>query len=254
MLFWKNAWLKPVEGPATVIPGPSVETAAPLEQLQRATRAPSPDEEVRYRCQATELVPATAPISTTSPGHFYQDVVTRNVSLTSFVRHFSGAVWKIASNRLVKRIGRSHTGPSALRYPSGPKPQTTSNTLGLQSGETVQVRSAEEIAATLDENWKNRGLTFEEEMLRHCGRICRVVARVSRIIDERSGRMLTLKNDCIILEGLTCSGLDNRKRLFCPKAPYWYWREAWLRRLPEDGTLPDGAGSESISNTSLSDH
>jgi hypothetical protein len=42
--------------------------------------------------------------------------------------------------------------------------------------------------------------------------------------------LLELKNDCIILEGLYCSGVDKRSRLFCPRAPYYYWREARLRR------------------------
>ena len=42
--------------------------------------------------------------------------------------------------------------------------------------------------------------------------------------------------DCIALEGLACRGLDNRKRLFCPRGPLFYWREAWLERA----TAPTG--------------
>ncbi len=103
--------------------------------------------------------------------------------------------------------------------------------LDLQVGELVQVRPAEEIFATLNENRKNRGLVFEQEMLRHCGETYRVLARVSRIIDERSGEMIKLTNDCIALEGVTCRGLDNRKRMFCPRGPFFYWREAWLQRV-----------------------
>lgn len=104
--------------------------------------------------------------------------------------------------------------------------------LGLMPGEIVEVRPAAEIMATL-KNGKNRGLVFEKEMLKFSGKRYRVLARVSRIIDENSGRMLQLKTDCVILEGLACNGLNMRKRLFCPRAPYYYWREAWLRRVGE---------------------
>ena len=67
-------------------------------------------------------------------------------------------------------------------------------------------------------------------MLRHCGKTYRVLARITRIIDERSGKMIKLANDCIALEGVICTGLDNRRRIFCPRGPHLYWREAWLRR------------------------
>jgi hypothetical protein len=110
--------------------------------------------------------------------------------------------------------------------------------LGLEVGEWVKIRSAGEILATLNDDRKNRGLVFEQEMLRHCGKTYRVLARLSRIIDEKSGKMIKLTNDCIALEGLTCRGLDNRKRLFCPRGPFFYWRESWLERAdaPTGGT------------------
>jgi hypothetical protein len=49
--------------------------------------------------------------------------------------------------------------------------------------------------------------------------------------------MIRLVNDCIILEGPQCAGLDNYSRLFCLRSPYFYWREAWLKRIasPEAG-------------------
>ena len=43
-------------------------------------------------------------------------------------------------------------------------------TLGLKVGELVEVRSAEEIRATLDENGELDGLPFMPEMLAFCGR------------------------------------------------------------------------------------
>jgi hypothetical protein len=39
-------------------------------------------------------------------------------------------------------------------------------------------------------------------MLKYCGKRARVLSRVSRIVDEKTGRMLRLPGDCIILEGV----------------------------------------------------
>jgi hypothetical protein len=56
----------------------------------------------------------------------------------------------------------------------------------------VQVRSPDEIEATLDEKGMNRGLSFDREMLPYCGRTVRVKDTVDRIIDDRTGRMLKI--------------------------------------------------------------
>jgi hypothetical protein len=102
--------------------------------------------------------------------------------------------------------------------------------LELRPGELVRVRTREEIAATLDVNDRNRGMRFDREMIRYCGRTFRVQRRVNRIIDERTGGMLTLQNSCIVLEGVTATGEFLR---FCPQNEYIFWREIWLERVPE---------------------
>jgi len=104
--------------------------------------------------------------------------------------------------------------------------------LDLAPGELVQVKSKEEIVATLDEGNKNRGMLFDPEMLPNCGKTFRVGARVERIINERTGKMMKLPNECIILDGVACKGIYSRNRLFCPRAITPYWREIWLRRIP----------------------
>jgi hypothetical protein len=63
--------------------------------------------------------------------------------------------------------------------------------LNLQPGEIVEVRSQQEIESTLDPDNK-RGPHFHSGMLLDCGTRARVVGRVDRIIDERTGRMLKL--------------------------------------------------------------
>ena len=101
------------------------------------------------------------------------------------------------------------------------------------------MRSRGEIGRTLDENGRNRGLAFDWEMLPHCGRTYRVQDRVERFIDENTGTMIELKNECLILEGVVCSGDLSAGRWFCPRAIYPFWREDWLERA--DGA--NGAGT-----------
>jgi hypothetical protein len=85
------------------------------------------------------------------------------------------------------------------------KGRTPSGSLGLQVGDTVRIRSMEEIELTL-KNGRNRGLWFDVEMVPYCGcgKTTRVQARVERIVDERSGRMIRLPNDCLILDDVYC--------------------------------------------------
>ncbi len=71
--------------------------------------------------------------------------------------------------------------------------KTPIEVLDLQPGELVQVRSKEEIMATLDKQNRNRGLLFDGGCLAFCGGIYRVLRRVYRIVDEKSGRMLGMK-------------------------------------------------------------
>jgi hypothetical protein len=100
-------------------------------------------------------------------------------------------------------------------------------TLGLQPGESVRVRSREEIRATLDPRGCNRGLSFDPEMLPYCGTTRRVDRRVRRLIDDITGRMIEPRGDCIVLEGAVCRGLYHG---LCTRQTDTYWREAWLTR------------------------
>jgi hypothetical protein len=115
------------------------------------------------------------------------------------------------------------------RYPfiEGSAEKTPVELLNLQPGELVEVRNKEEILATLDHSQRNRGLWFDSEMLPYCGGIYRVLRRVHRIVDERTGKMVNMKYPCIMLEGVVCKSDYHR---LCPRAIYPYWRENWLKR------------------------
>jgi hypothetical protein len=101
--------------------------------------------------------------------------------------------------------------------------------LNLQPGELVRIRTKNEILETLTGSPpKNRGMTFDPEMVRYCGRIARVRGRVSRLIDEQTGKMIFIKSDCIVLEGVVCMADFHR---FCTRSDFPFWREAWLERV-----------------------
>ena len=99
----------------------------------------------------------------------------------------------------------------------------------------MRVKSKEEIAKTLKKS-RNRGLSFDAvEMNRFCGGEFRVAKRVETIVDEASGRMLTMKSPCIVLEGVTSGG---EYRGLYPQNELIFWREVWLERV---GKAPDVA-------------
>jgi len=49
-------------------------------------------------------------------------------------------------------------------------------------------------------------------------------------INEKTGVMMKLPGPSVILDDVTCSGNYSMCRMFCPRAIYPYWREAWLTK------------------------
>jgi hypothetical protein len=71
-------------------------------------------------------------------------------------------------------------------------------------------------------------------MVRYCGGTFRVRDRVERLIDEKTGKMIEISRDCLILEGAICPGEGGAGLfLFCQRGTFPFWREAWLRRVDE---------------------
>jgi hypothetical protein len=189
-----------------------------------------------YACQATEMLRATSFVSPRRPGLWVKDVRSGNAGAGTALASFAVLAfnkWQGFSGRLPRAL-RIRGGRSWPWYsPTGARRRDPP--LDLQPGELVEVRSQAEIEATLDDKGALRGLRFGAEMLPYCGRRARVLARVERIIDEKTGRMLRLR-DCIILEDVWCQGTF---RALCRRKIYTYWREAWLRRVePPEQTMP----------------
>lgn len=225
LIFWREAWLKRVDGPApaSLPSAPSPELGWRIEAA--ASRRDAQSGVVRYRCQATDLPRASTLLHWWDVRQYWRDWWGGNVTLSRMIR-----VMALATVNLVQRL---RGGSSFPRWPVvEPVSKTPVERLALRPGELVQIKSPREIAATLDPNGRNRGMRFDiPEQGPFCGGTYRVLQRVERLIDERSGELVELKNSCIILEGVVCSGNYSQKRLFCPRAIYPYWREIWLKRV-----------------------
>ena len=109
----------------------------------------------------------------------------------------------------------------------GPTPSVN---LGLKVGELVRVKSRDGILATVDELLFNRGMGFHPEMMPYCGKTFRVKQRLSKLMNEKTGQLVELKNSCLVLEGADCHG-RYAPPLSCPRECFPYWREIWLERL-----------------------
>jgi hypothetical protein len=226
LLYWKDAWLRRVDD----LPNKredDAQTAGELERVAqlgtRTVRELEGKSSEVWRCQATDAQTASTKMNTSHLPQYWREFTNGNFNHSRFILLAIRGFFMELANRfgLLK--------PLPLHGP-GNQPKGT-GALDLKAGDLVQVRSPQEIKQTLDETGHNRGLSFDREMLPYCGRTFRVKEKVRRIVDDRTGRMLKLPKDCVILEGVVCSGVLTCGNWFCPRQIYPYWREAWLRRI-----------------------
>lgn len=109
-------------------------------------------------------------------------------------------------------------------------PPLENDTSNLQPGEWVQIRSLDEIAVTLDGEGKYKGLYFMPEMEKFCGKKFKVFKKVEIIKLESTGEVKKLRTPSIFLEGVYCNGEGHEG---CDRACFHFWKEAWLKRIPE---------------------
>ena len=230
-IYWNESWLRPVAGsaadPAELLEVPPELIAIAATGVRPATPVDDDDDGEIYRCQATAAHSASEQLARFDVQNYAREILGGNVGPVRFALVAAHAVGTKVRQRMAARQAPAPR-PSTRAAPPAP--------LNLQPGELVQVRSHEEIAATLDDAGKNRGLWFDREMVPFCGGRYRVKARVQRIVNETTGRMIKISRDCIVLDNVVCSGEDSPGRWFCPRATYAYWREEWLTRVEEPAT------------------
>jgi hypothetical protein len=273
LIFWKTAWLKEVSG-NTSSANCNVERCSKVPEshqdvalahctetdLLTSSRSSASGEEPTYVCQATQVPAATSPLSHWKLSQYVEDYTSGNVDLTRMASGFVfmgyhhwlvnlGIGWGFILKWLYDMFQRLFGGfpyPRRLgKIPIGEPTPTAS--LDLQPGEWVRVKSYREILGTCDASGKNRGMTFDPEMVPYLNGTYRVLKRVTKIINERTGRMQEMKTPCIILEGVVCQSRYSDCRLFCPRSIYPYWREIWLERISENAPASASRSAESPS-------
>jgi hypothetical protein len=273
LIFWKTAWLRKLDGEgvaahlsATLSPcsvrnnGLHHCTAADVCAGTRKPRTGdgADEDQPSYVCQATQLPAATEPLPWWQPAQYVEDYTSGNVGLARIAKSFAYRSFRRCLVNLGIGIGpplqwlynmfqRLRGGvpwPEDGKLPPGARTPTVR--LDLQPGEWVRVKDRDAILATCESlKTTNRGMTFDPEMVPYCGGTYRVLRRVSKIINEKTGKMQEIKNPCIILDGVVCQARYSQCRLFCPRSIYPYWREIWLERVApaSDGAAPSGRSS-----------
>jgi hypothetical protein len=95
-----------------------------------------------------------------------------------------------------------------------------------KAGDWVEVRSREEILATLDENGCLENLPFMPEMFAFCGQRLRVYKRAHKTCDTVNDYKGRRMKDAVHLEGVRCNGQSHGG---CEASCLIYWKTAWLR-------------------------
>ena len=272
LLFWKDAWLKPLgRSSQKASPAPNDSSASSACSLSapacaesdvwaRTTCANGPDADRVYVCQATRLPYATADLQWWDIRQYIEDYRSGNVGLW---RILCGAVYFIyyAISTAGIGVGRPMRWFYDTFYPlwggtpfprkAGAIPDdqpTPTQALDLQPGELVRIKSHQEILKTLNTRSRNRGLYFDAEEVRYCGGTYRVLKRVTKIIHEKTGKMLEMKTPCFILDSVVCQSRYSECRLFCPRSIYSYWRESWLERVSSKPSSSDQEAVEQVAS------
>lgn len=231
-LMWRHEWLRR--------PGETEATASSANQGKGIVAPPRGTESLpdgttraRFHCQFTQLHSASAPMQPWEIGKELRPLVAGNITLRTWVVGLATRLFNLAQAR---RGGTA--------YPTMPPRRARIipiEPVALAPGDPVLVRPGLEIASTLNEKNKHRGLWFDRDQLKYCGTSHRVLARVERIIDDVHGQMLPMKTPCILLEGVDYSGESLN---FSAQHDLFFWREVWLQKVGLASTGGQARGRE----------
>jgi hypothetical protein len=215
-LLWKEKWLKRAARVSV-----TATSNAESERVVATTFAPQSHRDahgaVKYTCQFTRLVKASTPMRPWDARQDLRPLVAGNVTLVGFL--------VVLLTRLFNYAQGIRGGIRFPFVPGSGVSQTPIVRTDLLLGDIVRVLSAEEIGRTLDKKSKNRGLWFDRDMVKYCGRTYQVLKRITRIIDDATGEMRLMKTPCIVLKNAQYSGEYLR---FAAQQDHLFWREAWL--------------------------
>jgi len=213
-VLWKEAWLKRVQDHSN--------KHRPSNYIPLETNKVKKAQDKIVFCQSTNLLKASL---NTYPFISRIDQFCKDIKCSrSAIEPFSYMCMLLHSLNLKARTIFTRKVQTTIH---GNLKRTPTISLNLQVGELVEVRSQEEILATLDSRGRNRGLGFSAEMLKYCGKRYQVLKRVDIAINEETGKLRQI-NSTVILEGVTCDGTYHEH---CKRNCYCLWREIWLKRV-----------------------
>lgn len=259
VFFWKEAWLQRADGepsPAALGAGTDCSEREVDEACQAAGCDPA---DPVWVCQTTAIYEASDTLHWWDVRQYVRDVTSGNHSAWHICK-----LLLLAGYRKLVGLGVGYRALVALydkfqamrhgdpfpaidgRLADGAS--TPVDAQDLQPGEWVEVKSRDEIAATITRSGFNRGMRYDLEMLKYSGKRYRVQMRVHKLINEKNGKMSFAKTPLIQLEDVYCRAECTPARLGCPRASNTYWREIWLKRCatpPEVTPRPSELNAES---------
>ena len=220
-IYWKESWLRPASEKEQVAADPK------LDELRARLKIKT--DETHYFCQSTELYKSTR--EATIKGKFKRLRIAASEILSGDLRAFQAV--RLFATFYWQKLLRFSGCDDRLRGNQKPTPKQS---LNLQPGEIVRVKSQAEIVGTLDYKMSNRGLSLCHEMMRCCGREAGVRARVDRMINEQTGVMREISDTVTLSSMIGCGGLGEECLCYdepgdCPRGELMYWREIWLERV-----------------------
>ncbi|HKQ25240.1 MAG TPA: hypothetical protein VJT81_12430 [Burkholderiales bacterium] len=228
--IWKSAWLRRVEraddtagAPASSDPSDTMKDTA---VLRFGTQAP------RYACQLTQLNAASRPIGNWSVINFLRPLIAGNVAPAAFA-----VGWL---THLFNELQRLRHGVGFPEFEATTPDGGRREEIRLEPGDQVVVRPSGEIRATLNDQFVHRGMGFELDMLKHCGRRYCIQTEIRKLIDIVTGEMRTMKTPAYILRDVHFSG--ERQQFNAQHEPL-FWRGVWLRR---EGGVPPASSHQDI--------
>lgn len=115
-----------------------------------------------------------------------------------------------------------------------PNNDDSNDSLNLMPGDIVEVRSREEILASLDENGELENLPFMPEMLRFCGRRMPVSRRADKTCDTIDNEGSMRMRNAVHFKDVRCDGSSHGG---CQAECLLFWKERWLKKV--DDATPD---------------
>jgi hypothetical protein len=210
-IFWREAWLQRIKSPgqsSLVTP----ESGGSLRARLKTSTGPN-----TYFCQASEILKVTTDLSQwTRFRKSISEVRAGNCGALEMAYRIGVWLWW--------RLRRALLGEHAR----GSNKSTPAESLNINPGDLIEVKSIVGIVETLNEAGRNRGLFFTPDMRLLCGQQRRVERRLEKIIVDGTGEMRQVTNT-VYLEGSHC-GCAHVAFGGCTRGEFSYWREIWLRR------------------------